>query len=113
LIVRVGVPPKDAADYVSSQAQLLDRGAYVVDVASGLIWGVASPESVGEAKTWLAALRAPALAAGGYAVAVRVPEDWRESIDVWGYSPDALDLMRKLKSRWDPANILGAGEFVA
>jgi hypothetical protein len=27
-------------------------------------------------------------------------------LDRWGYRPEAIDIMRTLKARWDPQNIL-------
>ena len=68
--------------------------------------------SVNDAKTWVNALRKPALAAGGYAVVMQMPDEWRGAIDPWGYRPDSMDVMRKLKAKWDAAGILGVGEFL-
>ncbi len=112
LNVRVGVAPKDVTGYVAAQAQTLDPSSFVVDLASGLVYAVGSPQTKADAQTWLAALRQPALALGGYATATFVPRDWQAEIDRWGYTPDALDLMRALKAKWDPANVLGIGEFI-
>ena len=41
-----------------------------------------------------------------------MPEDWQGKIDCWGYRPQAIDLMRGLKGRWDPGGILNYGEFI-
>ena len=58
----------------------------------------------------LAALRQPALAVRGYAALVQPPLD--SPLDRWGYRPDGLDVMRRIKAAWDPAQILNPGEFV-
>ena len=111
LHVRVGVAPKDLAGYVRSQSARLDASSYLADVASGLVYVVASPAKVEDAKAWLDPLRQAALALGGYAIVLQMPGEWQGEIDWWGYRPDALDIMRGLKSQWDPAGILERDKF--
>ncbi len=110
--VRVGVAPKDVARYVAAPAATMDAGAYLVDIANGMVYVIGLPKTIEAAQTWLAALREPARALGGYAVATFVPAEWSGAINRWGDAPEALELMRALKARWDPANILGVGEFI-
>lgn len=112
LIVRTGVAPKDGARFVAAQATTLERGAYLVDIANGLTYAIVSFRNVDDAQAWVASLRQPALAMGGYAIVMQMPDVWRDAIDRWGYRPDALDLMQKLKAKWDPAGILNPGEFI-
>ena len=112
MIVRAGVAPKDVGNFVLVQSSALERGSYVIDIANGLVYVVTQDENIDAAKTWLESLRKPALAAGGYAAVMHMPDEWRGMIDRWGYQPDTLDLMRALKARWDPQNILGVGEFI-
>ena len=112
LNVRIGVPPDAVAAYVRHQAPELESGAYLVDVPSGMVFAVCTPETPTAAATWLKSLREPARAAGGYAVATFVPAAWQTDVDRWGFVPESLDLMRGLKTRWDPQNILGLGEFL-
>lgn len=112
MIVRAGVAPKDVARFVSAQAATLERGAYLVDIANGLTYVTASFKNVSDANEWLASLRGLALAMGGYALVMQMPDEWRGVIDRWGYRPEALDLMQKLKARWDPTGILNPGEFI-
>ena len=59
--------------------------------------------------TWLDALRKPALGLGGYAAVIQTPHT---SLDRWGYTPDAVEVMRALKQRWDSQGILNPGDFV-
>jgi D-lactate dehydrogenase (cytochrome) len=107
LAARAGVAPKDLADFVRNRAARLGAGPYLAEIASGLVYAVASPANANDAKAWLDPLRQAALAIGGYAIVTQLPDEWRATIDRWGYRPDALDLMRALKARWDPAGILG------
>ncbi len=118
LVVRAGVPVKDLAEYLGSRA-LRGPGRperpsarLLVDYAAGLAYAVRRSESTGEASAWLDELRRPALALGGYAVVLSAPPELAACLDRWGYQPEALDVMRRLKKLWDPAGILEPGRFV-
>lgn len=113
LLVRVGVPPKDLATFASQldpagQAQT----QWLWDIPNGLAYAQTASTDGEEARRWLRALRQPALALGGYAVAVALPERLRRQVDPWGYQPAALEVMHSLKARWDPAGILNPGGFL-
>ncbi len=56
-------------------------------------------------------LRQAALKHQGSLVATDAPSNLAQQIDVWGPVP-ALDVMRNLKARFDPHNILNPGRFV-
>ena len=113
LLVRAGVAAKDVAAYIDDQADVLNEGAFLADVGNGLVYAIgAHVEDAEEARTWVEMLRQPASGMGGYAVVMDMPDDWREVIERWGYEPEAVDLMRRLKRRWDPEGILNVGEFV-
>jgi glycolate oxidase subunit GlcD len=113
LVVRVGIAPKDVIAWVTNQSARLDVGAYLVDIANGLVYAVASFDDATAARAWLEALRQAARAADGYAVVMQLPSEWEQVIDWWGYRPESLELMRGLKARWDPAGILEPNKFIA
>ena len=110
LLVRSGVPVKDLAGYLRSLPER-SGASWLVDYASGLAYGLWSGD-LGDAAAWLEEVRRPALDLGGYAVVLSAPADLGGSLERWGYTPDALDVMRRLKERWDPACILEPGTFV-
>jgi D-lactate dehydrogenase (cytochrome) len=113
LLVRAGVAARDVAAYVNNQAAVLNKGAFLADMSSGLVYAVASHiDAAVEAGAWLEKLRRPAVALDGYAVVMDMPVDWQGKIDRWGYRPQAIDLMHKLKGRWDPGGILNVQEFI-
>jgi len=112
LQVRVGVAAKDVASYVNDQAGELNRGTILADMSSGLVYAMMPSDDVDEAKKWLERLRQPALAIDGYAVVMGMPDAWQGVIDRWGYRPQAIDLMRGLKERWDPRGVLNPGVFI-
>jgi D-lactate dehydrogenase (cytochrome) len=112
LQVRVGIAPKNVAEFVSERATLLDAGLFLVDVANGIITIATEQGDPDHAKRWLEKLRRAALDLGGYAIVTAMPEEWNGIVDRWGYRPESRDLMRALKRRWDPAGILEPGTFV-
>ncbi len=112
LQVRIGIPAKDIITYLEAQAALLNKGTFIADIPSGIIYSIAAgslSKNLGEAQAWIEALRQPALATGGYAFVTSLPESWRGVIDRWGYRPDGWEIMRALKARWDPQSILNPG----
>jgi glycolate oxidase FAD binding subunit len=56
-------------------------------------------------------LRAAAHAAGGHAVVLTAPDAVRDELDLWGPVP-GLELMRRVKARFDPDARLAPGRFV-
>src|SRR5579884_2693847 len=113
LLVRIGLPASELPAYVQDHAHLLNRGTFLADIASGLIYATASFDDVEEARTWLASLRQPALAAEGYAIVLHMPPAYENELERWGYRPQTLDIMQKLKARWDPQGILNPGGFLS
>jgi glycolate oxidase FAD binding subunit len=49
---------------------------------------------------------------GGFLTVLEAPVTLKRQIDVWGYSGNALDLMRKIKHQFDPNNLLSPHRFV-
>lgn len=107
--VRAGVPPALLADYARASAAPLEMGDTVFDVPHGLVYAVARHGDASAARSWVHMLRRPALERDGYTVVLDAPAAWLPALDRWGYESDALDLMRELKERWDPAGILNPG----
>jgi len=48
----------------------------------------------------------------GHAVMFAAPPDWKTGVEVWGPSPLTFTLMRDIKQRFDPQEILNPGRFV-
>jgi D-lactate dehydrogenase (cytochrome) len=110
MIVRAGVPVKDITAYGTSFMPAEDN--CVIDLGSGFLYTWRECATVDAATSWLESLRQPALGLGGYAVVVRVPERLATTIDRWGYQPDGLQIMKRLKTQWDPRGILNPGVFL-
>jgi glycolate oxidase FAD binding subunit len=61
---------------------------------------------------WVARLRQAATDLGGTLVIEHCPVDLKTQVDVWGAGGDDLDAMRKMKSVWDPKEVLSPGRFL-
>lgn len=112
LKVRAGVPPRDLPAYIQDQSALLHEGTFIADIASGFLYAIRSADKLTESHAWLEGLRRPALAREGYAIVTGMPDPWHDKIDRWGYEPEGLDIMRRLKAQWDPQGLLNPGEFM-
>ena len=66
----------------------------------------------GEAAEALPRLRAAIAPHDGTAVVLRAPDAVRERLDHWGPVGDSLDLMRRVKERFDPERRMSPGRFV-
>lgn len=112
-LLRTGVPVKALRDVIRAQESALAGLPLLVDAAMGLAWVGRPAEGLSAAAlaAWIEALRQAAEAAGGYTVALALPDAVRGSVDPWGRRPEAGEFMRALKARWDPAGIL-VGDFL-
>jgi FAD/FMN-containing dehydrogenase len=50
---------------------------------------------------------------GGYAMVMSLPEQMQGKLDRWGYRPEGLAIMHRLKARWDPQGILNPQYFLS
>ncbi len=117
LLTRTGVPVSRLDDYLGDLEDPAVAGSghgrrTLVDYAAGLVWTIERPETAEDATARLEALRQPARERAGYAVAVQVPHGFRGELDVWGDPPGGVEIMRRLKDRFDPTGILEPGALV-
>jgi D-lactate dehydrogenase (cytochrome) len=106
-LLRVGVPPGELATVMLKVMPLLAQVPFVADLISGVLHIQAS----GDAASQLALLRQAVRDRGGYACAPTQAGN-PTLLDVWGYVPDGLDLMRAIKERWDEKGLLNPGAFL-
>ena len=104
LTVRVGVAPKDLSSVIVNNRENIGDASFVADIANGQ-WYLRGASNV-------ASIRSNVHALGGYAIVLNAPESMRSEFDVWGYVPESIELMRALKSRWDPSGLLNPHTFV-
>jgi D-lactate dehydrogenase (cytochrome) len=102
-LIRLGVAPKDLSELLRT-LDLPDEAAFVADLAGGLVYIRGTDD--------IALLRGPARTVGGYAAVLSAPANANTPIERWGHAPDALDLMRAIKARWDGTGLFNPGAFV-
>jgi len=88
---------------------LPDTASVTASAGTGVAY-VALPAEQGAAA--LPGLRAALAAYDGTAVVLSAPPAVRDRLDHWGPVGDTLDLMRRLKDRFDPERRLSPGRFV-
>lgn len=49
---------------------------------------------------------------GGYLTLLQADSSFRESVDGWGYTGNALTLMKKIKQQFDPTGLFNPGAFI-
>ncbi|MEX2289525.1 MAG: FAD-binding oxidoreductase [Mycobacteriales bacterium] len=83
--------------------------AVTASAATGVAYAALASSDAVDA---LPALRAALARHDGTAVLLRAPEPVRGRLDHWGPVGDALDLMRRVKERFDPERRMSPGRFV-
>ena len=90
-------------------AALPAGAAVAAHAATGVTYAALPAEDAVEA---LPRLRSAIAPHDGTAVVLRAPEGVRDRLDHWGPVGDALDLMRRVKERFDPERRMSPGRFV-
>lgn len=111
--VRVGLPPGKAAAYLGQvEKATFDQATWCFDLGNSLVY-VALDGSQPMTPQWLAALRTPAEALGGYALVMDGPHAALPDaqLDRWGAAMGGRDLMAGIKAAWDPAQVLSPDTF--
>ena len=83
--------------------------AVTASAGTGVCYAAVPPDA---AVDGLPGLRAALAQHDGTAVVLRAPDRARDGLDHWGPVGDALDLMRRVKERFDPERRMSPGRFV-
>ena len=102
-IVRAASRPRELAAVL--QAAQACGGTLVGRAGLGVSFAELDPDAVHRFRR--------ALPSGAVSVLLDAPRELRQSLDVWGASEGpALELMRRIKARFDPAGACNPGVFV-
>ncbi len=117
-ILKAALPPAASEEFLnragleSKATQITLAGFAQVGVGivhASLLQETLSPGAAG----LVARMREVAAGLGGTLIVENCPVALKRQIDVWGACGDDLEAMRRLKSAWDPHEILSPGRFVA
>ncbi len=106
IICKIGVMPNKAVETLNQPA--LETGFGLIHAGSGLgelHFNSVTPETILELRRWCESV-------GGFLTVLAAPLEMKEKLDVWGYNQNALDIMRGIKQKFDPQNILNPHSFV-
>jgi D-lactate dehydrogenase (cytochrome) len=106
-VIRAAVPPSDLEKMLSS-LNSCDQ-PYVIDITNGMLAFSAAPGNIDELLSQVRLTAEPE----GYAIMAAGERSLLGQIDPWGKPRPAYKLMRDLKLRWDPGDILNRGEFIS
>lgn len=114
LTIKASLLPTEVAHWLTDVEQVCQQQQLQATWHAHAGHGLVSVHLSGDDTTLVAAvqrLRQAALQHQGKLVVTDAPSKLAQQIDVWGPVP-ALDVMRNLKARFDPNNILNPGRFV-
>lgn len=102
IVCKIGVIPTEAVATLSKLESKLERGIGLIHAGIGL--GVLRFDSISVDR--LLELRRWCESKGGFLTVLSAPKEIKQSLDVWGYRGNSLDLMRQIKQQFDAKNIL-------
>ncbi len=119
--MKINVPPSSigaVAAKAREEPALGSPPGLVVDAGFGTLrllwWRDSANSETDESRVIEAIERLGKLAAGanGSAVVEHCPLAVKERLDVWGESSEGIEIMRRIKQKFDPSGILNPGRFV-
>ena len=109
IVCKIGVKPSAAIAVLTQIEQRSQTAGATIHLGSGVGQLVLN----GETRTFMIQeLRSLCQATGGYLSVLQAPISFKQQIDVWGYAGNALDLMQKIKTQFDPKSLLSPRRFV-
>jgi glycolate oxidase FAD binding subunit len=103
VIAKVTVLPTEVGELIDQAGASLAAGR----AALGVLY--LRTDRIGGAKAWLDQVRARAARRGGAAVVVNASSALEHRLELWGGLAGSAPLMRAVKARFDPNNILNPG----
>ena len=110
IVCKIGIQPSSTIALLHQLHQLsLSSWSAQIHSASGLGRFICASDL---APNHLLKLRDICQTNGGFLSILQAPTTLKQQIEVWGYTGNALTVMRSLKHQFDPHNLLNPGRFV-
>ncbi len=103
---KIGIKPNQATSLLTLLDGLPTEGLGLIHLGSGVGYLQLTQEEM------ITPLRSYLETAGGFLSILEAPLHCKENFEPWGYTGNALEMMRKLKEQFDPFNLLSPGRFV-
>ena len=108
VICKIGIAPNAAVNFLQLK-QVIDRHIAVrVHASSGI--GQLQLKNVNS--QIISELRSHCQQNYGFLTVLDAPKAFKQQVDIWGYSGNALKTMQTIKNQFDPQNILNPGCFL-
>jgi glycolate oxidase FAD binding subunit len=107
---KIGIIPTAASQLLQSLHNLDNSSLGLIHAGSGVGWLHLDPATTSSAM--ITKLRGQCQNDQGYLSLLAAPTEYKQQLDVWGYSGNALEIMQKLKQQFDPQAILSPQRFV-
>jgi len=110
IVCRAGGPIARWAEFASAAESAGSAGPVEIQAQAGvgLVYAACAAD---DGPAMAAALGGAADAAGGYAVVEVAPPELKAGLPLWGAPPGGLELMRRLREKFDPAAIMIPGRL--
>ena len=110
LLCKIGLKPSAIAALLLQVDEVIPEAQVRLYGSSGLGW--VQFENANRAVDVVGKLRSLCEENGGFLTILQAPKTIKETVDVWGYTGDALGVMKSVKQKFDPHHILSPGRFV-
>lgn len=108
---KIGVLPSTSATTLTQLNRLISsQGLGLIHAGSGLGLLRLDPSTVTPQQ--ILEMRSYCQSQNGFLTVLSAPIAMKQQLDVWGYSGNALALMRQIKKQFDPKNIFSPHKFV-
>ncbi len=101
IVCKIGVKPSESVSVLNQISALLPTAEVLIHAGSGI--GRLSVKSA--RSTQLLQARSICEATGGYLSVLQASIEFKQQLEVWGYSGNALNLMRRVKAQFDPQTL--------
>lgn len=109
VICKLGIRPTEAINLLLKIQQLVQvQSQCVIHARTGL--GMLRCNQI--RSTQLLELRSHITSKGGFLTLLEAPQSLKSSLDIWGYTGNALNIMQNLKHQFDPDNLLSPHRFI-
>lgn len=109
IICKIGVPQNQGINLLK-ELDAIAQSHHLTIFHAGVGLGVVCLDGI--SPLFLLELRKWCQKKGGFLSILEAPIDVKKRLDVWGYSGNALDLMQRIKQKFDPQTILSPNRFV-
>jgi glycolate oxidase FAD binding subunit len=117
VLLRINCVPSDTENIINQINRLVpnyDQQEFetLSSFKRGVIKCKLKSQNIKDIQTLILNIRDAVRAFNGYTVVEKSQIPHKKDIDIWGYLPESFTLMKKIKSEFDPFNIMNIGRFI-